>query len=174
MKSTVRTSFDWTLSSRLVAIYDQNNDGFNNVAGSADYRDTITETEDGRSENKTETSTIQIPIGLELRTIKKFPIRLGVTHQIQSTKTTATTEINNPANRTTVTDENGGTVTSYDASGVRSISSTTQTTDIRTTQYYYGIGYEWSENLVFDVLGIAGGDSVFDLNDWRIGATFRF
>ncbi len=51
---------------------------------------------------------------------------------------------------------------------------------LRTTQYFYGAGFAWSENLYFDILNFSGANDgtdsagLLDLGAWRMGLTFIF
>ncbi len=174
--STAETAYNWEQDVKNVDTYDQTNNGFSNSAGSGDSRTTVTSSIDGRSSQKSNASVIQIPIGFEMRPYPKWPIRLGVTHQIATSKTTTvTTPAGSIIQTKTVTDTNGATLPAvYSPTQATGETTATKTQSTNSTAYYYGMGYDWSENLVFDILGVASGSSVFDLNTWRIGATLKF
>ncbi|MCK4532996.1 hypothetical protein KAU39_04360 [bacterium] len=161
--------------------YDEDNDG--NVTddpddpADTDYQTTRTDIDTGSHSSEIKTNTIQFPIGLEMRPWKKFAVRLGVTHQIRTVKETTTDCTTSDgwwheetvSNGVVVTsDETGGTKTTSD----KRVESEENTT--RSTQYYYGIGYDWSENISFDILGVAGSWTILDLGSWRIGCTMKF
>jgi len=178
MSNTNKTDGTGENSVRNVMTYDAQNNGFTNDGTSGDMRVTITDKNTFEFVFETKTDTIQLPIGMEMRPWKKFPVRLGVTHRIQTTKTTNTMKTTKDELAVTVTETGGATITTYEATGPGKQTSdeatTIVTTHVRITQYYYGIGYEWSENLTFDILGIASGVSILDLSAWRIGATLKF
>lgn len=172
--NSIETKYSWTENFSSVKTYDIDNGGFLNTGASGDRRITVTEENSGTARQKTETSTLQVPIGFELHPWPKMPVRLGVTHQIARTKTTNTTTLIADGLTTTVT-ETGGTTTPTYSTGFNSNEQSVVRTDVtRSTRFYYGMGYQWSENLTFDFLGIASGNDVLDLNDWRIGATLVF
>lgn len=174
--NNIETKYNWTQNDSSVYTYDRGNDGFSNTVAAGDQRVTQTDENSGTVRQKTESSTLQLPIGFELHPWPKMPVRLGVTHQIARTKTTNTTTVVSDGQVETVTEVGGTTTTTYvGGSTVTGNESTCVTTDVtRTTRFYYGMGYQWSENLTFDFLGIASGNDVLDLNDWRIGATLLF
>lgn len=163
---------------------DATGDGLNLGAGTAagDSRVTISQTDKYQGQTETEVTTYDFPIGFELQPFKKLKIRLGVTHHVQEVVTkvkakrledglwTIVTEAGGAAAVTTL---GGGTATTGDVND----DVTTTTNKIRWTQYYYGAGYQWSENLSFDILNFSGtgtGAGLLDLGSWRIGATLLF
>ncbi len=162
--------------------YDEDNDG--NVINDtddpldSDYLNTYTDTDTGSHSDEIKTSTIQFPIGLEMRPWEKFAVRLGVTHQIQTVKETTTDCMTGDGRWQNVYQSNGvDTTTEEDLSWGKTTSDKyveSEENTTRTTQYYYGIGYDWSENISFDILGVASGGSILDLNNWRIGCTMKF
>ena len=160
--------------------YDENNDGnvINDPDTAGDYLNTYSDTDTGSHSDEIKTSTIQFPIGLEMRPWEKFAVRLGVTHQIQTVKETTTDCMTGDGRWLNVYQSNGvDTTTEEDLSWGKTTSDKyveSEENTTRTTQYYYGIGYDWSENISFDILGVASGGSILDLNNWRIGCTMKF
>ena len=172
----IETKYTWSQNDSSVYTYDRDNDGFSNTVASGDGRITQTDANTGTVRQKTDSSTLQLPIGFELHPWPKMPVRLGVTHQIARTKSTNTTTLVADGQVRTVTEIGGTNTTTYaGGSTVTSNETTAVFTDVsRSTRFFYGMGYQWSENLTFDFLGIASGNDVLDLKDWRIGATLVF
>ncbi len=162
--------------------YDEDNDGnlINDPddPSDTDYLNTYTDVDTGSHSSEIKTNTVQFPIGLEMRPWEKFAVRLGVTHQIQTVKETITDCMTGDGRWKNVHQTNGvDTTTEEDLSWGKTTSDKTVETEedtTRTTQYYYGVGYDWSENISFDILGVASGGSILDLNNWRIGCTMKF
>ncbi|MFH1541419.1 MAG: hypothetical protein ABID79_06220, partial [Elusimicrobiota bacterium] len=167
-----------------VITIDSDNDGNVVNDGSADARITITDTDTGSFIDETKTDTILLPIGLEMRPWKKFAVRLGVTHSIQTTKMTDTTKVTNDGLEKMVFESNCATTTAYEATTDGKDTGTETTTisenTVRTTQYYYGIGYDWSKNVSFDILGLSGYNpltgsaNILDISQWRISCVLKF
>jgi hypothetical protein len=177
------TSYDWQKDYSYVDTYDEANDGFKNESGSNDYRETKTYTKKGQKSTKTETNKITIPLGLELRPWAKFPVRLGVSHYIKKTKTTTVDNLIEDGITTTTWESNGNDsgAKTYSYTPVPNNNVNVNNSVENTTSYYYGIGYEWSKNLTFDILGVAGSSvagggrtGILDISSWRIGATLKF
>ncbi len=182
---TAKTDGGYTRSRKDVSTFDGDNDGEvvndTNDPLDTDNRTTVEDTDTATFVNENKTDTLQIPIGLEMRVWRKFSTRLGVTHQIQAAKATNTTKVINDGLIKTTVESNGVAPVTYEGTGAGKNTgqeTTTVTNSItRTTQYYYGIGYDWSENLSFDILGVSGmgsGAGILDLASWRISATLKF
>ncbi len=170
--------------------YDEDNDG--NVTNDtddpldSDYQTTRTDVDTGSHNNEVKTNTVQFPIGLEMRPWKKFAVRLGVTHQIQTLKETTTQCMTSDGRWHEETVANGLITSSLDenlAGGKTTFDKTVtiEENTTRSTEYYCGIGYDWSENISFDILGIAGldtgwgiGNNLLNISNWRIGCTMKF
>jgi len=177
----VKTSGNYTMTRKDITIVDTDNDGSVVNDGAADSRVTVEDTDTASFASETNTDQFQIPIGLEMRPWKPFAVRLGVTHTIVRTKTTNTSVIISDGLRKTTTESNGASAIVYEATGggkqTGAETTAVNTTIARNTQYYYGIGYDWSENLSFDILGLSGagtGAGILDLASWRISATLKF
>jgi hypothetical protein len=132
-----------------------------------------------------DTTTYQFPIGMELGVGKRLKLRLGATHTVQrivseqknqrtrssQVATYVETGISAPGSQTLTYDAVGQTTGD---TGDQHIFSTTQTRD---TNYYYGAGYQWSDNLSFDILNFGSGTGeagLLELSNWRLGATLMF
>ena len=179
----VKTSGNYTMTRKDITIVDTDNDGSVVNDGVADSRKTVEDTDTASFASETNTDQFQIPIGLEMRPWKPFAVRLGVTHTIVRTKMTNTSVIISDGLTKTTEEKNGTSTITYEVTpgvvGKKTGAETTavNTTIARTTQYYYGIGYDWSENLSFDILGLSGagtGAGILDLASWRISATLKF
>ncbi|MFH1380115.1 MAG: hypothetical protein ABII23_07555 [bacterium] len=152
-------------------------------ATGADTRVTLTRTQTIEEQSDIETTTYQFPIGLELQPFKKLKLRLGVTHQVQETVTKTKVKVLSDTGTIQVTETGGAAsaTTSTTTQNPRDIANYTDATGkVRTTNYFYGAGYQWSENLSFDILNFTGTgapaatDSILHLGNWRIGATLIF
>ncbi|HAV43475.1 TPA: hypothetical protein DCX15_05615 [bacterium] len=178
--STSETKGDYTRKRNDVIFYDIN---ANDDIDGADYRVTITDTDKGSFSQGSTRTRLQFPLGLEMKPWRRFAVRLGVTHNIATTKNTDKTKVTEDGLRKTVREIVGATITTHEFTPKTTAQETTtiRETTSRSTQYYYGVGYEWSENLVFDILGLTGDSSwtggrtgILDIGAWRIGATLRF
>ncbi|MFH1258410.1 MAG: hypothetical protein ABII74_01105 [Elusimicrobiota bacterium] len=175
-------NLDWSRSLSNTTVYDRSNDGFDNSAASGDSRTTVTDNNGGNTLNETKTNTIIIPLGMEAKITKRMVLRLGVSHQIADTKSKSETQITRDDLQLTRTETGGATTEARTAA-----STTTKATIVpnrhdkdRTTQYYYGAGFAWNENLYFDVLNFSGASDgansagLLDLGAWRLGLTLMF
>jgi len=174
----IKTSGNYTMTRKDITIVDRDNDDSYVNDGAGDSRVTIEDTDTASFVNENNIDTLQIPIGLEMRPWKPFAVRLGVTHTVTKTKATNTATLIDDGLWKRTTESNGASAIVYEGTGAGKATgaenTNVQTTVARATQYYYGIGYDWSENLSFDILGVADGNDILDLNNWRISATLKF
>ena len=87
MQRKITTSLSATDAGTYVSVYDDASDGFSNSAATADQSVTIVRSYGWNRKTEQTISTIQLPIGLEMRPWKKFAVRIGATHQIQTVDT---------------------------------------------------------------------------------------
>ncbi|MBD3272610.1 MAG: hypothetical protein GF384_08765 [Elusimicrobia bacterium] len=173
-----------TRSLSTVSSLDATGDGLavGQADAGADTRTTVTQTTTNQEQTETDVTTYQFPIGLELQPFKKLKLRMGVTHQVQETVTKTKVKVLTDTGVSTLTEIAGvapATVIGTAANPRDVVNYTDTTAKVRTTNYFYGAGYQWSENLSFDVLnftgaGTAASDSILHLGNWRIGATLIF
>lgn len=180
---TEEVDMAYTVSMRNVATYDATNDGLKLGAGTAlgDWRTTTTQTDKYTSNSETVTTAYLFPIGLELQPFKKLKVRLGVTHAVINVVTKTESKQTEAGLGQSYNEAGAVAPTTTYAGGAATTGDTvvyTETTDKeRETQYFYGIGYQWNENLSFDILNFSGagsGGGLLDLASWRIGATLLF
>lgn len=179
---TNEENLDWSRTLQNTTVYDSANNGFENSVTSGDSRTTITDNDAGNTLNQTKRNTISIPLGLETKVTKRLVLRLGVTHQIADVKTKSESKTTRNELETTVTEAGGMTTTAYSAAVTTTEATIGPNTHnkLRTTQYFYGAGFAWNENLYFDILNFSGASDgadsagLLDLGAWRLGLTLMF
>ncbi len=113
-----------------------------------------------------DTTEVMFPIGLEYQATKALALRLGATHTITTTENEMKTDV--------VMYDDAALPTKTKLTS-QSIVDADETIN-RATDFYYGAGINVSDNLVVDIttLVAGAGESLLDLDDWRISATLKF
>jgi len=115
--------------------------------------------------------TVYLPVGLEFKIFNPLKLRLGAQHTVSFRDETKVDDLKEflPA-KTKVTLGDG---TSYEtmAPQTRKPSTSTDKPTIHETEYYYGLGWNATDNLQFDLMHFA---ELTDLTEWKLSVTFKF
>lgn len=156
-------------SSTAVRVYD-NGDGIPNAP---DYRRVTWSSETWMTRVTGKTFNVRIPVGVEFYLAQPLVFRLGAEHNYTiDDYTTVENQIQYEPTR--VRTVNGiGTVTEtvIDPGPAPIGSEETHYDKIPLTNYYYGIGWNVTDNLQIDLMGFA---KLTDLSLWRLSATLKF
>jgi len=155
-------------TSVTVEVYD-NGDG---VPGIEDYTYTAWSSETWSTQVSGNVHSFVIPIGLEFYLAKPLVFRLGAQHTMtKNDLTTTRTLVDWEPARTRTEYGDGSVVETIDQTYTEDGSEETDTSTIPRTDYYYGIGWNVTDNLQIDLMGF---NELTDLGTWKLSATFKF
>jgi hypothetical protein len=164
-------SFTEELNDSLISYqYRAFNDG-DTLADRDDTTFVTTRTEHWQTKTTGVYRTVSLPVGLEFKLFNPLKLRLGARHTIRFPDVTTVDDLKAflPA-KTKVTLGDG---TSYEtmAPQTRRPSTSTEKETIHETHYYYGLGWNATDNLQFDLMNFA---RLNDLTNWKLSVTFKF
>ncbi|MEO0155766.1 MAG: hypothetical protein ABIL07_01465 [candidate division WOR-3 bacterium] len=165
--------FDSTLAKDTtvsVRVYDDN-DGIS--FDPDDYMTTVWSSETWMTKVTGVSRTIELPVGVEFNLFPQLTFRLGARHTYTMDDITTVTELVQYEPQRTRTVDGTGAVTEdlIDPNPAPIGSDETQKVNTPNTDYFYGIGWNVTDNLQIDIMGFS---ELTNLENWRISATLKF
>jgi hypothetical protein len=165
--------FDSTLAKDTtvsITVYDDN-DGIS--FDPDDYVRTVWASETWMTKITGTTRTIELPLGVEFNLFPQLGFRLGARHTYTMDDITTVMElIQYEPQRTRTVDGTGTVIEDMIDPGPEPIGSDeTHRVNTPHTDYFYGIGWQVTDNLQIDIMGFS---ELTDLSNWRISATLKF
>ncbi len=116
---------------------------------------------------------IELPVGVEFNLFPQVAFRLGARHTYTMDDFTTVTELIQYEPQRTRTVDGTGTVIEdmIDPNPIPIGSDETQKINTPQTDYFYGIGWNVTDNLQIDIMGFS---ELTNLENWRISATLKF
>ncbi|MCP4634506.1 MAG: hypothetical protein GY855_16380, partial [candidate division Zixibacteria bacterium] len=152
-------------------VYD---DGDNQPDDPDDYTRTVTSDYSTSKKETSATTTLSVPVGLEFYPVRKLAFRLGALFRCVERETETNTIILSSSAQHERIVYGDGTVSEallqdpYDpGTNTHSLTKNIYTD----THYYYGAGWDVTENLQLDFMGFA---DMTDLVNWKLSAIFKF
>jgi hypothetical protein len=157
-------------TSMAIQVYDDN-DGISFDPN--DYRRETWSTETWMTRTTGRTHNLTIPVGVEFYLAQPLVFRLGAEHSYTlDDYTTIENQIQYTPTRVRTVDGTGTvTETVIDPGPAPIGSEQTHFDKTPVTNYYYGIGWNVTDNLQIDLMGFA---KLTDLSLWRLSATLKF
>ncbi|MEO0206681.1 MAG: hypothetical protein ABIL22_08425 [candidate division WOR-3 bacterium] len=158
---------DTTVSRR---VYDDN-DGVS--FDPDDYVQTTWSSETWMTKITGKSNSIALPVGVEFNLFPQLVMRLGAQHTYTMDDYTTVTELVQYEPQRTRTVDGTGTVTEnlIDPNPAPIGSDETQKVNTPQTNYFYGVGWQVTDNLQIDLMGF---NQLTNLTNWRISATLKF
>ncbi len=158
---------DTTVSKRVF----DDNDGI--IFDPDDYVQTIWSSETWMTKITGKSIGIAIPVGVEFNLFPQLAMRLGARHTYTIDDYTTVTELVQYEPQRTRTVDGTGAVTEdmIDPNPAPIGSDETQKINTPQTDYFYGVGWQVTNNLQIDIMGF---NKLTDLTNWRISATLKF
>ena len=115
----------------------------------------------------------EFPIGIEFYLAEPVVFRLGARHTLAFDDYTTVNNLIDYDPRITTTIRGDGTVTEdmIEPPNMATGSSESDTETTPDTDYFYGIGWQVTDNLQIDLMGF---NELTDLSNWKLSATFKF
>jgi hypothetical protein len=153
-----------------VTVYDDN-DG--NIVDPDDYVSTTWSSETWMTRTTGSVTVLEFPVGIEFNVTKPFVFRLGALHEVyKGDYTTVNNLIQYEPERTRIVDGTGAVTETIVDPGQEPVGSEeTYKTNEPSTNYYYGAGWQVTDNLQIDFMGFY---DLTDMTNWSISATLEF
>lgn len=157
-------------SSVTITEFDFNDDG---MIDANDRTTTIWSKETDMTKTTGKKNIITLPVGVEFKIVEPLSFRLGAIHTVTyNDSTTIMSTIAYEPERTRIVLGDGTILPETIETPVNKPgSSETHTTTDRSTDYYYGLGWQVNKNLQIDLMGFS---NLVNLSNWRLSATFKF
>ena len=118
-------------------------------------------------------SSFSVPVGIEFYLADPVVFRLGARHTLSINDYTTVHDMIDYDPERTRTVRGDGTVSEsmIDPGNQAAGSEESDTETSPDTDYFYGIGWQVTDNLQIDLMGF---NELTDLSNWKLSATFKF
>ncbi len=166
-------TFDSTLTKDTTVTRTVYNDNDGVSFDPDDYVQTIWSSETWMTKITGKSYSVAFPVGIEFNLFPQFVLRLGAQHTYSMDDYTTVTElVQYEPQRTRTVDGTGTVVEDLIDPGPEPIGSDeTHKVNKPQTDYFYGVGWQVTDNLQIDIMGFS---ELTDLANWRISATLKF
>ncbi len=151
-----------------ITVYDNGD----TIAGYEDYTETVWSSQTWRTDVDGSLTSFAIPVGVEFHISDPIVFRLGARHTMSYNEyTTIDTLVDYEPERTRTEHGDGTVEEDIDQDYVDDYSKAVETETTSATDYYYGIGWQATDNLQIDLMHF---EQLTDLTNWRLSVTFYF
>jgi len=165
------TEEDTAQNNSVAVVEYDDNDGMTN-----DFDDYTTTTWSSRTWMTKTTGAVKsfsVPVGIEFYLAEPVVFRLGARHTLSINDYTTVHDMIDYDPERTRTVRGDGTVSEsmIDPGNQAAGSEESDTETLPDTDYFYGIGWQVTDNLQIDLMGF---NELTDLSNWKLSATFKF
>ncbi|HEX7319462.1 MAG TPA: hypothetical protein VF399_03780 [bacterium] len=149
------------------------NDNDGNTVDPDDYVSTTWSSETWMTRTTGSSTTLTFPVGLEFNITQPFVFRLGAVHEVYKGDYSAVQNlIQYEPERTRIVDGTGAVTETIVDPGQEPVGTDEDyTVNEPSTDYYYGAGWQVTDNLQIDFMGFY---DLTDMTNWSISATLEF